>query len=217
MAPINKISPSKRAGAAIAAIAAVASIWTAFTSSEMPAAKPGITPAIVHAAIEQGITPPAVKLAVDNLIKPWEGFSNIAYQDHIGKWTIGFGDTTINGRPVRKGDYISREDAEKRLMVRVTRDYYLPLVDGIKDFAKAPDSVQASLLSGAYNFGVKLNSSQAISVSRHQYRKACEDQTAYNRAAGKVSNGLVKRREMGDANRIGEAELCVTGIPKGVN
>lgn len=212
--PVGKITSSKRGSAAVAAgaAAAIVSGWAFFTASQMPAAKPEMTPAIVHAAVAKGITPPAVDLAITNLIKPWEGFSNIAYQDSVGVWTIGWGETVLNGRPVRKGDYISREDADKRLQVRVTRDYYLPLVDGVKDFVKAPDSVQASLTSGAYNFGVKLKSSAAQFVTKHQYRQACEAQTAYNRAGGKIWKGLVNRREMGDSQRIGEAELCVSGL-----
>jgi GH24 family phage-related lysozyme (muramidase) len=46
-----------------------------------------------------------------------------------------------------------------------------------------------------------------------QYRKGCEAQTAFNKAGGEIVEGLVKRREMGDPQRIGEAELCVSGLP----
>jgi len=31
-------------------------------------------------------------------------------------------------------------------------------------------------------------------------------------AGGQMVNGLVKRREMGDAQRLGEAETCVSGL-----
>ncbi|MDF2622165.1 MAG: glycoside hydrolase family 24 [Xanthobacteraceae bacterium] len=44
------------------------------------------------------------------------------------------------------------------------------------------------------------------------WRQACDAQTAWNRAGGKVVQGLVNRREMGDASRIGEGEICVTGL-----
>jgi GH24 family phage-related lysozyme (muramidase) len=46
-----------------------------------------------------------------------------------------------------------------------------------------------------------------------EWRKACEAQTAWNKAGGQVVGGLIKRREMGDAQRAGEAEVCVSGLP----
>ncbi|MND71481.1 Phage lysozyme [compost metagenome] len=71
------------------------------------------------------------------------------------------------------------------------------------------------MISGAYNFGVggMCGSSAARLAKAGQYRQACEAQTAWNKAGGRVVNGLVNRREMGDAQRIGEAELCVSGLP----
>jgi lysozyme len=100
------------------------------------------------------------------------------------------------------------------LIKRVTHDYYLPLVDGVKDYWQAPITVQASMISGAYNFGApgQTKSRTARFVTRHEYRQACEAQTAWNKAGGEVLPGLVRRREMGDAQRLGEAELCVSGL-----
>ncbi|WP_454623470.1 hypothetical protein [Brucella anthropi] len=40
----------------------------------------------------------------------------------------------------------------------------------------------------------------------------CNAMTAFNRAGGKVGEGLRKRRERGDAQRIGELELCLAGL-----
>ncbi|QSY98668.1 glycoside hydrolase family protein (plasmid) [Rhizobium bangladeshense] len=212
--PIGKIMSTKRGKAAAvgAILFAAVSGWNAFTGASATPAHPELTPQIVHAAVDKGLTPPAVQLAIDKLIEPWEGFSNIAYQDSVGVWTIGFGDTWFNGRRVRKGDYISREDAKKRLVQRATRDYYLPLVDGVKNYVQAPYPVQASLLSGGYNFGVGAarKSKAAGFVTAFKYDEACAAQTAFNKAGGKVLNGLVKRREMGDAQRLGEAELCLS-------
>jgi hypothetical protein len=36
--------------------------------------------------------------------------------------------------------------------------------------------------------------------------------TWFNRAGGRVIVGLKKRREMGDASRMGELELCLEGL-----
>jgi GH24 family phage-related lysozyme (muramidase) len=46
-----------------------------------------------------------------------------------------------------------------------------------------------------------------------EYRKGCEAQTAFNKAGGITVDGLVKRSEMGDAQRKAEAEICVSGLP----
>ncbi len=88
--PINKIVPTARGKAALLAsgVAAVISGWAAFSTSF------GETPATIRAAIAKGITPEAVQLAVDRLIKPWEGISTVAYLDRIARppvWTVCYG------------------------------------------------------------------------------------------------------------------------------
>ncbi|MBN9034231.1 MAG: glycoside hydrolase [Rhizobiales bacterium 63-7] len=207
--PINKIVPTARGKAALlaAGVAAVISGWAAFTTSF------GETPATIRAAIAKGITPEAVQLAVDRLIKPWEGISTVAYLDRIAKpsiWTVCYGET----KGIKPGMTFTAKQCEQMLITRVTNDYYLPLVDGVKGYTVAPVSVQAAMISGAYNYGVQAarGSTAARRIGERKYREACEAQTAFNKAGGKVINGLVKRREMGDAQRLGEAELCVSGL-----
>lgn len=210
--PIGKIVATKRGKAAVAAavIAAGASGWNAYLAS-----RPDPAVVAIHAAIAKGLTPPAVELAVEKLIEPWEGLVLKAHWDrYSNRYDICYGDTLINGKPVTAGMSFTPADCLAILKVRVTRDYYLPLVDGVKDYAVAPVSVQASMLSGAYNFGpdAAKHSRTAGFVTAHQYHTACIAQTAFNKAGGHVVQGLVKRREMGDAQRIGEAELCVSGL-----
>lgn len=204
--PINKIIPTKRGKAAIAAmfIAAAASGWAAFTTTH------GETPQSVRAAIAQGITPAPVQLAIDKLIKPWEGVELKAYLDVVKVPTICWGET----KGVKLGMVKTLAECDAMLKARVINDYYLPLVDGVRGYTSAPDSVQASLLSGAYNFGVgnALRSTAARKIGERRYVEACEAQTAFNKAGKKIVRGLVNRREMGDAQRLGEAELCVSGL-----
>lgn len=194
--PINKITSSKRGKAAIVAafIAAAGGTWGAYEASKPPV---------------------SVILAVDSLIKPWEGLVLKSHWDPFAKiWDICYGETRINGKPVPAGLTRTPQQCEQMLIDRVQRDYYAPLTRCIADFDKKPVSVQASAISGAYNFGVSgmCNSTAARYIRVGKYREACEAQTAWNRAGGQIVNGLVKRREMGDAQRIGEAELCVSGI-----
>lgn len=212
--PINKIVATKRGKAAIAAalVAAVTSGWTVLSSGTAPD-----TPSEIRAAIARGYTPPAVQLAIDKLIKPWEGVHLTAYRDIVGVPTICWGET----KGVTMGMRKTMAECEAMLRATVINDYYLPLADKGVGFLKAPSSVQASMISGAYNFGVgsvnprrgQLGSTAMfIHIPAGKYREACEAQTAWNKAGGRVVNGLVKRREMGDAQRLGEAELCVSGL-----
>ncbi|RWB68361.1 lysozyme [Mesorhizobium sp.] len=173
-----------------------------------------ITPAMeIRAAIDKGYVPPAIKLAVEQLIMPWEGLRTTAYLDTLPKkhiWTVCYGETL----GVKKGMKFTKAECESKLIDRVIYDYYLPLVDGVPGYIDAPISLQASMISGAYNYGVQrqIDSTTADRVGERRYHDACLAQTAFNRAGGRVLPGLVKRRENGDAQRIGEAELCVSGL-----
>lgn len=197
--PINKIKPSNRAKSAIAAALIAAAAGAGGYAVTNPS------------------TPPAVVLATSSLIKPWEGLVLKSHWDPFAKiWDICYGETRINGKAVTPGMSFTEAQCEAMLEKRVYNDYYLPISKGIPSFTKFPVSVQAAQISGAYNFGVSgmVNSRAAKLAYAGKYREACEAQTAWNRAGGQIVNGLVKRREMGDAQRIGEAELCVSGLER---
>lgn len=188
--PVNKIVATKRGKAAIASVLALlaAGGYSAYTAMK---------------------TPPAVILATEKLIKPWEGISLTPYVDMVGVKTWCWGET--KGTPKAK---YTRDECDSILTARVNRDYYGQIVQCSPKLPSAPISVQASMISGSYNFGVRAwcNSTAARMIRAENWRGACEAQTAFNRAGGQVVNGLVRRREMGDAQRLGEAELCVSGL-----
>ena len=195
--PINKIVATKRgksaiAGAVLAAVLAGGGSY--FAEPERPA---------------------AVILATDTLIKPWEGLVLKSHWDPYAKiWDICYGETRLDGKPVQPGVTKTKAECEAILEARVKRDYYEPLTKQIKGFTRFPVSVQASMISGAYNFGVAgmVNSTAARLAGQGKYREACIAQTAWNKAGDQFVGGLVKRREMGDAQRAGEAEVCVSGL-----
>ncbi|MBX4941187.1 lysozyme [Rhizobium binae] len=195
--PINKIVATKRGKAAIAAAmfaAVLAGGQSYFAEPERPA---------------------AVILATETLIKPWEGLVLKSHWDPYAKiWDICHGETQLDGKPVQPGVTKTEAECDAILEARVKRDYYEPLTKQIKGFKMFPVGVQASMISGAYNFGVygMVHSKAAEFHVRGEYRKGCEAQTAWNKAGGRVVQGLVKRREMGDAQRAGEAEICVSGL-----
>ncbi len=197
--PINKIVATKRGKAAIAAalIVAAAGGWRSLKD----------TSPTVH--------PPAVILATNTLIKPWEGLVLKAHWDPFAKiYDICYGKTRINGKPVTAGMSFTKAQCDAFLEEEVYADYYLPITQQVSNYTSFPVSLQASQLSGGYNFGVAklIRSSAMREAGKGNYRLACEMQTRFNQAGGKVVNGLVVRREMGDAQRIGEAELCVSGV-----
>jgi GH24 family phage-related lysozyme (muramidase) len=204
--PINKIVATKRGKAAIAAaiIAAAVGGWQSQRDTS------------------EKVLPPAVILATDKLILPWEGMVLASHWDRFAKiYDICAGITLIDGKPVKPGMRFTKTECEAMTRKQIYNDYYLPLVKNVPGFANFPAGVQAAMISGAYNFGVGSVASRkgmaGSSATRlhmaGQYRKGCEAQTAFNRAGGIIVDGLIKRREMGDAQRAGEAEICVSGLP----
>jgi GH24 family phage-related lysozyme (muramidase) len=200
--PINKIVATKRGKAAIAAaiLAAATAGWHT----------------IKDTAPEKRVYPPAVILAVNTLIKPWEGLVLKAHLDRYAKiYDICYGKTRVNGKPVTANMSFTKVQCEDFLMEDIYNEYYLPMTQKISGFTNFPVGVQASEISGGYNFGVSgiVNSSAVQKFAlKGQWRQACEAQTAYNKSGGEVLEGLVKRREMGDTQRAGEAEICVSGL-----
>lgn len=194
--PINRITPTRRGKAAIAAV--LASI-----------AAGGYTAYDHYATTEK--MDPAVILAVEKAIIPWEGLVLKSHWDPYAKiWDICYGETKGVGPGMTK----TKAQCRDMLLRRVYDDYHQAIMTCSPNLAKAPVSVRASMISGAYNFGVGAwcRSTAKARVEAGQWRAACEAQTAFNRAGGLIVRGLVKRREMGDAQRIGEAELCVSGL-----
>ncbi|WP_296102122.1 lysozyme [uncultured Agrobacterium sp.] len=194
--PINRITPTRRGKAAIAAVLAsiAAGGYTAYdryaTAAKMD---------------------PAVILAVEKAIIPWEGLVLQSHWDPYAKiWDICYGETKGVGPGMTK----TKAQCRDMLLRRVHDDYHQAIMTCSPNLAKAPLSVRASMISGAYNFGVGAwcRSTAKARVEAGQWRAACEAQTAFNRAGGQIVRGLVNRREMGDAQRIGEAELCLSGL-----
>lgn len=152
-----------------------------------------------------------VALTATYLTAPWEGMENQAYYDKLGKvWTVCLGET----KGVQKGDYFTDKQCRNKLIMRLENDFRQPLRKCIRTFDQAPISVQASMLDLSYNIGTgaACKSTAARRMSDRQWRAACNAMTAFNRAGGKVVEGLKKRRELGDAWRIGELELCLAGL-----
>lgn len=61
--------------------------------------------------------------SVSDFIFEEEGFRSNAYQDQTGTWTIGYGTTAINGRPVQPGDTISEQQARQIANSQIESQY----------------------------------------------------------------------------------------------
>ncbi len=197
--PITPLRASARARAAIAGVIALAAAGGGY---------------ITLSTGEK--VPPQVVLAM-NTLEPWEETQLRAYLDKLPKppvWTICAGDT----KNVRAGMVETREGCDKRLRTRLINDYYKPLTRCIPGFDARPVSWGAMMISLSWNVGVgaACKSTAARLGKEGRYRESCDAATAFNKAGGKVIRGLVLRREMGDASRIGEGELCVTGLSMAV-
>ena len=80
-----------------------------------------------------------------------EGKRLVAYRDHIGKWTIGVGQTTIRGRPVQEGDRLTEQEFAAELDARIAE-----FEVAINAYVKVPlNQVQFdALFIWAWNVGI---------------------------------------------------------------
>jgi lysozyme len=160
------------------------------------------------AALSAGLG--VVALATTVLIKPWEGRELHAYKDVVGIWTICDGET----KGVKPGMVKTDAECDAMTEARVEKDFYIPLTKCIDGFTAAPIGVQATFLSAAYNLGTGTicRSTAARLLANGSPKAACHAMTRFNRAGGRVWEGLKKRREMGDKKRIGELEICLEAL-----
>nr|WP_211053052.1 lysozyme [Enterobacter sp. Tr-810] len=130
-----------------------------------------------------------------SLIKEFEGCKLTAYQDSVGVWTIGYGWTQpVDGKPIRAGMTIKQETAERLLKTGllsyesdVSRLVKVELTQGQFD----------ALVSFTYNLGSRSLSTSTLlrKLNAGNYACAAEEFLRWNKAGGKVLNGLTRRRE----------------------
>ena len=90
----------------------------------------------------------------ESLIAGEEGVKTKAYKDSEGIWTIGYGQTRINGRPVKPGDTISKAQALSGFRGAVTEHQQRAISQlGENRWLKLEPRSRAVLSSIAYNYG----------------------------------------------------------------
>jgi len=148
---------------------------------------------------------------VTELIKSEEGFRENAYLDQAGVPTIGYGFTTLNGQPVKLGDTISRDQAERELETQIQNH------SSFKDKLNTSltEEQMAALASFEFNLGPAIwdQSGKDIinAVNKGELETAAEIMLRHNKVRDpstgelKENRGLIKRREREAKMLLGEA------------
>lgn len=139
------------------------------------------------------------------IIKHFEGCKLKAYQDSVGVWTIGYGNTFYgDGSRVKPGDVITQAQANDLLPIIVKK-----FAMDVYKFVKRPllQHEYDALVSFTYNVGI--GNFEKSTLLKKVNNNAPGDQiqaefAKWNKAGGKVLNGLIRRRNS-------EAVLYATG------
>lgn len=137
-----------------------------------------------------------------------EGFRPAAYQDSVGKWTVGYGQTEIRDpktgrdRPVAKGDTISEKDASAFVEQRVRANAAALHREHPGWSENLSDGALAALYDVAYNMGTGALSAKRSPNLNSELDSADMDHDSivwrelpsYSKAGGKTLPGLLKRR-----------------------
>lgn len=129
------------------------------------------------------------------LIKQFEGCKLTAYQDSVGVWTIGYGWTQpVDGKPIRAGMTIKQETAERLLKTGLVS--YESDVSRLVKVGLTQEQFDA-LVSFTYNLGARSLSTSTLlrKLNVGDYAGAADEFLRWNKAGGKVLNGLTRRRE----------------------
>lgn len=136
--------------------------------------------------------PKAVSQACIDCIKRNEGCKLTAYQDVVGVWTIGFGDTL----GVKPGMRITQAQAEASLMNRLANEFTSGVLLALGG-ARVTQSQLDAMVSLSWNIGVGAFKGSTV-CKRHRlgdYTGAADAFLSWNKAGGKVLSALVRRRQ----------------------
>jgi lysozyme len=124
------------------------------------------------------------------LIKKFEGCELNAYKCAAGVWTIGYGHT----KDVQEGDKWSKEKAEFMLWDELEEEYE-KYINDLVDVPLSQFQFDA-LVSWVYNLGPAnlKNSTMLKKLNAGEYEEVPSQMKKWNKANGKVLEGLIRRR-----------------------
>ena len=131
-------------------------------------------------------------------IKGFESFRAYPYWDSARPpvATIGYGSTYYpDGRRVRISDPPITEAQAIELMLEVLREFEAGITDALR--VDVTQSQFDALVSWAFNVGINAarNSTLMEKLNNGDYLGAADQFQRWNRAGGRVLNGLTRRRE----------------------
>lgn len=124
------------------------------------------------------------------LLKRFEGCRLTAYQDIVGVWTIGYGETL----GVHPGMSWTQDEADSRLRLRALQ-FLMAVGKACPVLMNYPNRWAAATCL-AYNIGMgAFRASSVCRLSKRQeWQRAADSFWLWNKAGGKVVNGLTRRR-----------------------
>lgn len=129
------------------------------------------------------------------LICSFEGYRHKAYDDGVGVWTIGYGTTRYpSGNKVAKGDVTTPAQA-REYMAHDLANFEAAVNELVKVALKQTQF--DALVSLTYNIGINAfkNSTLLKKLNTGDFSGAAAQFLVWNKAGGKVMQGLVRRRE----------------------
>ena len=134
------------------------------------------------------------------LIKEFESFQSKPYPDpatHAKPFTIGFGSTYYeDGTPVTLQDKPITEERASQLLKHLLDTKFCPAIEKMIK-VKVTNNQYAACVSLAYNIGLGnfQNSTVLRCLNAKNWTDAADAFLLWNKANGRIMNGLVRRRE----------------------
>jgi lysozyme len=136
-----------------------------------------------------------INSATINLIKEFEGCKLKAYRCPAGVWTIGWGTTEEAGVGItpREGMVITQQKADNYFDLTIEK-FLADMTPAIKRVMN--ENEKGAFVSLAYNIGTpRFKKSSALRYfNAGDTKRAADAILLWNKAGGKVSSGLVRRR-----------------------
>ena len=145
------------------------------------------------------------------IIKQFEGLRLDAYLCPANVPTIGYGATSINGRPVKIGDKITEAQAVQLLQEQVKNVYAPGVFELIPASTAFRPTQQAALISWAFNVGLSAVEESTlrkrIANKENPITVIPEELIRWDKADGKPLEGLTRRRKAEIELFIGKVEV----------
>jgi lysozyme len=138
-------------------------------------------------------------------LAPFEGRVLHTYPDAVYGWKLPTACDGHTGPELRAGQVFTPAECDEMRQADLTKTY--DALAPCFGSAQLSDQELAAYLSLAYNVGPRAvcTSSIPVKVKRGLRAQACETITQFNKAAGRVLAGLVRRR-------TAESALCMEGL-----